>query len=125
MLSCDLYLTPKEGDVVYNQQCDTILKPKNFGLQTLLVTLEDKIFLERFHENLVNDSFIVVVISHWKNPFNDFDKFKFHNGLLYYDILLYILEDPAQFQVLQARHDTLIISHFGFNKTMELVSCDY
>ncbi len=28
-------------------------------------------------------------------------------------------------QVLQARHNTLVASHFGFNKTMELMSCDY
>jgi hypothetical protein len=31
----------------------------------------------------------------------------------------------VQIQVLQAKHNTLIAGHFGFNKTMELVSGDY
>ncbi len=30
-----------------------------------------------------------------------------------------------RFQVLQVRHDTLVVGHFGFNKTMELVFHDY
>ncbi len=46
---------PKEGDVTYNQQCDTILKPENLQLQALLIFLEDKTLLWCIHENLVHD----------------------------------------------------------------------
>jgi hypothetical protein len=42
--------------------------------------------------------------------------------LLYYDGLLYLPDGLAWFQVLQVRHNALTIGHFGFNKTMELVS---
>ncbi len=35
-------LAPKEGDVVYDQQYDTIFKLENLWLQALLVILENK-----------------------------------------------------------------------------------
>jgi hypothetical protein len=64
VLSCCSYLKPKEGDVTYDQQCDTILKPKNLWLQALLIILEDNTLLRRIHENLVNDYFVTVVRNH-------------------------------------------------------------
>jgi hypothetical protein len=91
----------------------------------LLITPKDKTFLQRIRENLINDSFVVVVKNHWKNPLNDFDKFKFRHGLLYHDGLLCVSEGPTQLQVFQARHNTLVVGHFGFNGIMELVSLDY
>jgi hypothetical protein len=48
-------------------------------------------------------------------------KFEFQDGLLYCDGLLYVRDNPAQFQVFQAKHDALAESHFGFNKIMELM----
>ncbi len=36
-----------------------------------------------------------------------------------------MLDDLTWLQVLQARHDTLVTSHFGFNKTMELMFRNY
>ncbi len=94
-LSCCSYLMPKEGDVAYNQQSDTIFKPKNLWLQALLITLEDKTFFQRIIEDLVNDSLVVIFKSHWKNHPSDFDKFKFCDGLLYHDELLYVPKGPA------------------------------
>jgi hypothetical protein len=38
--------------------------------------------------------------SHQKNALNDFDKFKFHDGLLYHDGLLHVLESFVWLQVL-------------------------
>jgi hypothetical protein len=35
------------------------------------------------------------------------------------------LEGLAQIQVFQAKHNTLVAGHFRFNKTMELMFCDY
>jgi hypothetical protein len=69
--------------------------------------------------------FTVIIKSHWKNFFNDFHKFEFHDGLLYPDGLLYVPEGFVQLQVLATKHNTLVVAHFGFNKTMELMSCDY
>jgi hypothetical protein len=55
----------------------------------------------------------------------DHVKFKFQDGLLYCDDFLYVPNGFAQFQILHAKHDVLATSHFGFNKTMELVFRDY
>ncbi len=52
-------------------------------------------------------------------------KFEFQNGLLYFDGLLYVPNGPTRLQVLQAMHDVLVVNHFGFNKTMELVFQNY
>jgi hypothetical protein len=75
----------KERDATYDQQCDTIFKPKNLRLSALLVTLEDKTLLWHINEDLVNDSLTNIVKSHRKNYPSDFDKFEFHDGLLYHD----------------------------------------
>jgi hypothetical protein len=47
------------------------------------------------------------------------------DGLLYYQRLLYIPNDPCRLQVLQSCHDFPDVGHFGFNKTMELISRDF
>ncbi len=125
MLSHRPYLAPKEGDVIYIQQCDTILKLKNLWLKALLVTLENKTIFQHICEDIINAYLVAIVKSHQKNPFSNFDKFKFHDGLLYHDVLLYIPEGLTQLQVLQAKQKTLVVSYFAFNKTMELVSYDY
>jgi hypothetical protein len=77
-------------------KCDTILKPENLQLQALLVTFEDKTLLYCIHEDLINGSLAIAIRSHWKNPPNDFDKFKFRDGLLCHDGLLYVLKDLMQ-----------------------------
>jgi hypothetical protein len=56
---------------------------------------------------------------------SDHAKFKFQNGLLYFDGFLYVHNGLAWLQVLQARHNDLAIGHFRFNKTMELMFQDY
>jgi hypothetical protein len=53
------------------------------------------------------------------------NNFQFKNGLLYYKDLLYVPSGPLRLQVLQARHYLPSVSHFGFNKTMELISRDF
>jgi hypothetical protein len=47
------------------------------------------------------------------------------DGLLYYQGLLYIPNGLCRLQVLQSRHDFLAIGHFGFNKTIKLISRDF
>jgi len=100
VLSRCSYLTPKEGDAPYNQQCDTILKPENLQLQALSIILKDKSFLHRIREYLINDSLIFIVRNYQKNVTNDFNKFEFCDGLLYHDKLLYVSEGLVQIQVL-------------------------
>ncbi len=98
---------------------------KNLQFQKWLKIPKNKTFLQRIREDLINDSFIVVVKSHRKNLLSDFNKFEFRDGLLYHDELLYVPKELTWFQVLKAKHDTLVAGHFGFNKTMELMFHDY
>jgi hypothetical protein len=107
---------PKEGDATYEQQCDVILKLKHLWLQTLSVTLEDQILIKCIHENLVNNSFTITIWNCSEIFWGKFDKFKFQDELLYHDGLLYVLDDPTWFQVLQDKHVALVVSHFGFNE---------
>ncbi len=52
-------------------------------------------------------------------------RFQFRDGLLYYQGLLYVPEGPCRLRVLQSRHDFPSAGHFGYNKTMELLSRDF
>jgi hypothetical protein len=93
----------------------------------LLIIPNDKTFFHQICEDLKKDPFIVDIQNQLRNQhqiqdlFSNCAKFKFRDGLLYCDGLLYVLDGLIQFQVFQARHDVLGIIHFGFNKTMELV----
>ena len=52
-------------------------------------------------------------------------RFQFMDRILYYQGLFYIPDGPCQLQVLQSYHDFLAAWHFGFNKTMELILCNF
>ena len=56
---------------------------------------------------------------------NNDPRFQFQDGLLYYEGLLYVPEGPCRLRVLQSRHDFPSAGHFGYNKTMELISRDF
>jgi hypothetical protein len=56
---------------------------------------------------------------------SDHVKLEFQDCLFYHDGILYVLDGLARLYVLQAKYNALITSHFGFNKTMELMFQDY
>jgi hypothetical protein len=116
---------PKEGDATYKQQCDVILKLKHLWFQALSIIPKRQTPIKCIHENLINDSFTIIVLNHSKEVFWDFDKFEFWNELLYHDGLLYVPNGRTWFQVLQNKHNALVASHFGFNKTMKVMSFKY
>jgi hypothetical protein len=61
-----------------------------------------------------------------ERPQDDTDpRFQLMDGLLNYQRLLYIPDGPCRLRVLQSRHDFPVVGHFGFNKTMELISRDF
>ena len=51
--------------------------------------------------------------------------FEFKDDLLYFRGLFYVPFGPNRLKVLQMHHDLPPTGHFGFNKTMELISRDY
>jgi len=52
-------------------------------------------------------------------------RFQFQDGLLYYQGLLYVPEGPCRLRVFQSQHDSPSAGHFGYNKTMELISRNF
>jgi hypothetical protein len=53
------------------------------------------------------------------------DELKFNDGLFYFKGLLYISLGFIQLEIIQMRHNLFAVGHFGFNKTMELISRDF
>jgi hypothetical protein len=84
-------------------------------------------FLCPIHEDLKKDLFTIDIQGQLRSHHqvqifsNDHVKFELQDGLFYCDGLLYVFYDHMRLQVLQVRHHALVVSHFGFNKTMELM----
>ena len=84
----------------------------------------DSTFAKQIQSSMSSDPLVHDI----KNPSSkshDVSKFKFKNNLLYFEGRLYVPEGEARFRVLQARHDFPAAGHFGYNKTLELVSRDF
>jgi hypothetical protein len=73
--------------------------------------LKDDPFVEKIKERL------------YINEVND--KFEFKDGLLYFKRLFYVPPGPTRLKIIQMCHDLPAIGHFGFNKTIELISLDF
>lgn len=56
---------------------------------------------------------------------HDASKFDFQNNLFYFEGYLYIVKKEVHLHVLQAYHDLSTSLHFGYNKTLELISRDF
>jgi hypothetical protein len=122
---------PKRADDSYDQQKTIILKPNHLQICTLTTMhITSSPLVQQICDAMPQDSFshdIKQQLNDYKSfdPENHLNNFQFKNGLLYYKDLLYVPSGPLRLQVLQARHDLPLVSHFGFNKTMELISCDF
>ncbi len=98
-------LAPKEGNGAYEQECDVIFKPKHLRFKALSVILEDITFFCHICEDL-KDTLAIIIQGQLRGHqqvqdfFNDHVKFKFQDGLLYHDGLLYVLDGHVQLQVL-------------------------
>jgi hypothetical protein len=84
--------------------------------------LVDSSFLDQIRAASTMDP-IVLDIKRCSN--NNREKFKFVDDVLYFEEHLYKPEGPTRLRVLQARHDFPVAGHFGFNKTLELISQDF
>ena len=118
-LSRRSYLAPKVGEAAFDQQCTTLLKPEQFSICTTVVAIDND-FLDQVRAATVEDSVALDIQRR-----NDDDKFKVERGLLYFEERLYIPKGPTRLRVLQSRHDFPAAGHFGFNKTLELISRDF
>ncbi len=97
----------------------------DFNFLWLLMTNHFFVFIR---DKMLENPFANIVQDQFKNSnptIGHHDKFKFRDGLLYYSELLYVLDGPTWLQLLQVRHNVLAMGHFKFNKTIELMSCDY
>jgi len=118
-LSRRSYLAPKAGEAAFDQQCTTLLKPEQFKLCTTIMPIDDD-FLIQVRKATIEDSIAVNIKKHPENK-----KFKVERDLIYFEERLYIPKGPVRLRVLQSRHDFPAAGHFGFNKTLELISRDF
>jgi hypothetical protein len=118
-LSRRSYLTPKAGEAAFDQQCTTLLKPEHFKICAISVPF-DADFLDQVRTTIVKDSVALEIKKRIDN-----DKFKVEGDLLYFEERLYIPKGPTRLQVLQSRHNFPAAGHFGYNKTLELISRDF
>ncbi len=125
-LSRRSYLAPKEGDAAYDQQRTILLKPEQFHLRATAMSVPvDSSFLDQVRTTIATDPLVLDVKRRSIQISDDPSKFKFEDNLLYFEERLYIPEGPLRLRVLQARHDFPAAGHFGFNKTLELISRDF
>ena len=80
----------------------------------------DADFLDQVRTATVEDSVALEIKKRTDN-----DKFKVEGDLLYFEERLYIPKGPTRLRVLQSRHDFPAAGHFGYNKTLELISRDF
>jgi len=114
------------GDEAYDLQRTILLKPEYLHLRTTHVSIPvDSNFLEKVQTTMRKDCLVLDIQQHLKNRIEDSSKFKIENHLLYFEERLYILDGLLRIQVLQAHHDLPTVGHFGFNKTLELISRDF
>jgi hypothetical protein len=122
-LSRRLYLAQKEKEATYEQQWTTILKVEQLCLCSATVSiLVNSSFLDQVRIASTMDPPILDIKRHSNN---NRERFRIMDDLLYFEEHLYIPERPTCLWVLQARHDFPTARHFGFNKTLELISQDF
>jgi hypothetical protein len=115
-------LASKEEKAAYEQQQTTRLEVEQIRLcAATMSTLVDSSFLDQIRVASTMDP-LVLDIKHFDN---NREKFKFVDDVLYFEEHLYKPEGPTRLRVLQARHDFPVAGHFGFNKTLELISQDF
>ena len=118
-LSRRSYLAPRAGEAAFDQQCTTMLKPEQFRIFAAVAPI-DADFLNQVRTATIEDSLARDIKQR-----SDDDKFKVERDLLYFEERLYIPQGPTRLRVLQSRHDFPAAGHFGFNKTLELISRDF
>ena len=81
--------------------------------------IDRNVLAQDFLDHIVPDR---ASYSRHNNSRNDYNQFSWRIDLLFRKNLLYISDGPTGSQVLQQCHDTPMASHFGDQKTLELVT---
>ena len=56
-----------------------------------------------------------------QQPGTDYRQFNYHDGLLFFKKLLYVLNGFCRLRIVQNCHDIYTTGHFGSTKTLDLV----
>jgi hypothetical protein len=136
-LSRRSYLAPQPGELTFDHQKQVVLGPNRLQLLAINASqaFEDSSLLDSIRADIISDEFAQDILNHIisdrasssssKNPRKDYNQFKWDNGLLFRNTLLYIPNGSSRLQVMQYCHDNPMAGHFGIHKTLELVSRNY
>ena len=91
----------------------------------------DSHVIDTIHEALKTDAFAQAILAQidpsrascsQSQPLDtDYQQFKYHDGLLFFNELLYVPNGSCRLRVVQNCHDTFTAGHFGSTKTLDLV----
>ena len=91
----------------------------------------DSHIIDTICEDLKTDAFAQAILvqvdpsrascSQSQQPGTDYRQFECHDGLLFFNKLLYVPNGSCRLQVVQNCHDTYTTGHFGSTKTLALV----
>ena len=136
-LSRRSYLAPQPGEPTFDHQKQVILGPDRLRVLTInaFKAPEDSRLLDSIRTGTISDEFAQDVLNHIisdrasssksKYPRKDYNQFRWQNGLLFRNTLLYVPNGSSRLQVMQYCHDNPMAGHFGIHKTLELVSRNY
>ena len=136
-LSRRSYLAPQPGEPTFDHQKQVVLGPDRLRLLTISASKapEDLRLLDSIRTGITSDEFAQGVLnqiisdrgssSFSKNPRKDYNQFRWQDGLLFRNTLLYVPNSSSRLQVMQYCHDNPMAGHSGIHKTLELVSRNY
>jgi transposase InsO family protein len=129
-------LAPKEGDAHYTQLQQQLLQPHQIAavstrLNTLLIATTTSPALPahiitKIRDALPSDPLAAKIIKALEEDPDDpsYEEYSWGKDLLFYNDLIFVPQS-CYVDVLKLRHDTPLAGHFGFLKTLDLVSRDF
>ena len=131
-LSRRSYLAPRPGEPAFDNQKQVILGQTRLqATQVFGMPMDSHVIDKYIRESLKTDAFAQTILAQidpsWascsqsQSLGTDYRQFKYHDGLLFFNELLYVPNDSCRLRVVQNCHDTYIAGHFGSTKTLNLV----
>ena len=126
-----MYLATRPGEPTFDNQKQVILAPTRLQATHVFGMPMDSHVIDTIREGWKTDAFAQAILaqidpsrascSESQSLGTDYQQFKYHDGLLFLNELLYVPNGSCRLRVVQKFHDTYTFGHLGSNKTLDLV----